>query len=316
MQVRIANAPVSFGVFELADPALPPPDPDELLAALASQGYTGIDLGPVGWFGRGEELRDRLDRHGLDLAGGWVDMAFHDDDRYAADVPVLEDALDVFVAGQSADPEWRPKPTLAVSGTPEREAHPGGGATMPEIRLDDDGWRRFAANLSDALRRCRARGLEPTFHHHACTLVEAPEEIDRLLELTDVGLTLDTGHLILGGGDPLAALERWGERINHVHIKDVRMDLVRAAVARGAAMREVWEGRVFCRLGDGDLDLLEFVRRLRLEDYRGWVVVEQDVIPGPGDTLAGLLADQKHNLEVLESLGLTDSLAGAGEEPR
>jgi Xylose isomerase-like TIM barrel len=84
----------------------------------------------------------------------------------------------------------------------------------------------------------RSRGFEPTFHHHTGTYVEAPWEIERLLELTDIGLLLDTGHLAVGGGDPAQALRDWGERIDHVHVKDVRGDVLEGVIADRADMTE------------------------------------------------------------------------------
>src|SRR5699024_12634251 len=97
---------------------------------------------------------------------------------------------------------------LADSGSGVRRAHPGGG---PGLGLDPRGWDTLAANVRTAVDLAREAGLEPTFHPHACTYVETPAEIDELLARTDVGLTLDTGHLILGGGDPLTGLRRWAK---------------------------------------------------------------------------------------------------------
>ncbi len=309
-QVRIANAPVSFGVFGLADAHGVSLAPERLLVELAALGYSGIDLGPPGWLGAGPLLRERLDAAGLDLAGGWVDLPFQDRRRYAEQVPDLERALDLFVAGRGRDEVWWPKPTLAVTSTPEREAHPGGGGTTPSLRLDDDEWKVLATNIADAAARCRDRGLEPTFHHHACTFVEAVPEIERFLDLTDVGLTLDTGHLLMVGGNPVQALRAWADRVNHVHVKDVLMSKVDEAVQAGADMHEVWRRNLFCPLGEGDLDLAGVIAAVASIDFTGWVVVEQDVVPGQQDSFERILADQAHNLEQLTTLGMSDSSRG------
>src|SRR5205085_5097652 len=123
-----------------------------------------------------------------------------------------------------------------------------------------------------AAERCRARGFEPTFHPHACTHVEAPHEIERLLALTDVGLCLDTGHLLLGGGEPLQALADWGERINHLHLKDIHLGVVKAVIAERAGMEAVWRRGAFCELGVGDVDLDAFLSALTAQRYSGWLV--------------------------------------------
>jgi inosose dehydratase len=154
---------------------------------------------------------------------------------------------------------------------------------------------RLAHGVSRAADLARARDFEPTFHHHTATFVEAPWEIERLLELTDVGLLLDTGHLALGGGDPVQALRTWGERINHVHIKDVRNDVLAGVIADGADMPEAWRRGVFCELGTGDVDLDAFFTELGRSGYSGWLVVEQDMVPQSPQDAADAEAAQMRN---------------------
>ncbi|MBT1002588.1 TIM barrel protein [Paenarthrobacter sp. DKR-5] len=295
--ISLAGAPVSFGVFELgpAEGAVLP-GPDELCEVLQRRGYSGVDLGPIGFLGRDEELRERLRRYGLALAGGWVDLPFSDDDAFARALPVLQEALDNFVEAVPVDPARPPKPTLADSGSQSRRANPGGG---PGLGLDDRGWDAFARNMETAAGLVRSRGLEPTFHHHACTFVETPEEIDRFLACTDVGITLDTGHLILGGGDPLTGLRQWGARINHVHIKDARVDVLNAVVRDKGDMRAVWAGKAFVPLGEGDLDLETFMDELLAAGFDGWLVLEQDKIPAAGETIDSTDRDHAANREAL-----------------
>lgn len=302
--VWVANAPVTFGVFELSEGRPGLPGPDELAAAIAGGGYAGIDLGPVGYLGRGDQLRDRLTRHGLALAGGFVPMRFADADSFIADLPLLDEALDVFETAAPADPSAPPpKPTLADAGSPLRRENPGRGRDLPQIRLDDDAWKAFADRVDRAAARVRERGFEPTFHHHACTYVEAPGEIERLLELTDVDLCLDSGHLLIGGGDPLDALGRWGARINHLHIKDCRRAVIDAVVAERGAMRDVWSRGTFCALDAGDLDVPAFLDAVREWDFSGWLVVEQDTLPRADTGLAEIAAEQAANRQVLDRHG-------------
>jgi inosose dehydratase len=151
--------------------------------------------------------------------------------------------------------------------------------------------------------RCRERGYEPTFHHHTATYVEAQWEIERLLELTDVGLCLDTGHLLLGRGDPVKAIREWAERINQVHLKDARLARLEEIVAEAAPVEEIWRRRAFCALGDGDIDLEAVLASLADIDYTGWLVVEQDVLPDPENPSQPAL-DQQRNREYLRAHGL------------
>lgn len=292
----VAGAPVSFGVFELtADQPLP--EPEEILAPLHDLGYDGVDLGPVGWLGRGEEIRRRLREHELVLVGGWVDLPFTDDDAFRAALPALDEALEIFAAAAELDPARPPLPTLADSGSDLRGASPGGAA--PGVSLDEAGWERLAANVAAAAGRVRAAGREPTFHHPACTYVETPAEIDEFLARTDVGLTFDTGHLLIGGGDPLEGWRRWGARINHLHLKDARTAVLDQVVREKGDMRAVWERRAFVELGAGDLDLEGFMDAVFASDFDGWLVVEQDVVPSPSDPPGKAVEDQRANREAL-----------------
>ena len=129
--------------------------------------------------------------------------------------------------------------------------------------------------------------------------METVDEIDRLLARSDVGLTLDTGHLLMAGGDPLEALDRWGGRIDHVHLKDVDLAVFRESVGAGRDMQQAWRDRPFVPLGTGDLALEPFLDRLAAESYDGWVIVEQDVvIQEPGDRDRAL-QDQRANRRTL-----------------
>lgn len=316
MTVVLANAPVSFGAFELSRADYVRPDPEMLMGALADIGYRGIDLGDPGYLGSGTELGERLARHSLGLTGGWCDLPFYDGDAYAASLPRLTETLDLFDAAGRPPGLPEAKPTLAVSGREIRVAHPGGGARMPEIGLSVDGWKALARNVNDAMRRCADRGWTATFHHHTGTDVESPAEVDRLLAETDIDITLDTGHLIVGGGDPVEAVPRWLSRINHLHLKDARSGVIAAALASGAQMLEVWAQRVFVPIGDGDLDVAGVVSALRRSGYAGWAVVEQDILAGPEDSFDDMLADQRRNYQALVALGFGgDEVAGAEPGP-
>lgn len=296
--IRIANAPVSYGVFELARPDLVAlPEGEELARWISEAGYQGIDLGPVGLLGRGDELVDRMQRHHLELAGGWVDLPFAGtQEDFESALAGLDDILDVFVTAAETGPALAPLPTLADSGSAERKARPGGA---PELTLVGDDWARFADRINVATARVRARDLEPTFHHHACTYVETPEEIDALIASTDVGLTFDSGHLLIGGGDPLPDFRRWRDRINHLHLKDARTNILQEALRADDPMRSVWEKRVFVPLGQGDLVVDELVDEIVGSGYSGWLIIEQDVVPRSTEDVERAKRDQIANREAL-----------------
>jgi inosose dehydratase len=302
--ITVANAPVSYGAFEITVGVNPNvPQPLELLDLVTEAGYAGIDLGPAGYLGTGSELAERLGSRGLSLAGGYIELPFSEPEPFGEMLPALDELLDTFdaVATDGAPP---PRPTLADAGSPERAALPGRSALDPSVGFDDDGWRRFAEGVAVGLARCRARGYEPTFHHHTATYVEAQWEIERLLELTEVGLCLDTGHLLLGRGDPVTAVRDWGDRINHVHLKDARLDVLQAIVDEGAPVEAIWRRRAFCPLGEGDVDVDGVLAALDELGYAGWLVVEQDMIPDPDTPLDRAAGEQRANREYLRARGI------------
>lgn len=290
--IRVANAPCSYGAFEITVGVLPDvPDAEHVLAAIAAAGYEGTELGPPGYLGDAQVLRDRFERNGLALVGGYIPIRFSEPEHWDEDLAAMGATLDLFAAADGSEA----KPVLADGGSTERIRFPGRAAADPSIGLDDAGWQRLAEGVARAAELARGRGFEPTFHHHTATFVEAPWEIERVLELTDVGLLLDTGHLALGGGDPTRALRDWGARINHVHVKDVRNDVLAGVIADQADMPEAWRRGVFCELGTGDVDLDAFFAELARSGYSGWLVVEQDMVPGSAADADEAEAAQKRN---------------------
>ena len=291
--LRVANAPLSYGAFEMTVGVFPNvPGPDELLAEMTNAGYAGTELGPPGYLGEGEELGARLERHALALTGGWCPLRFSEPEHWEEDLRELGRTLGLFEAG-GAGPDVRP--VFGDGGSEARRANPGRGAEDRTLGLDDAGWRRFGDGLARAQELVQERGFEPTFHPHTSTYVEAPWEIERLLELSDVGLLVDTGHLLIGGSDPIQALRDWGGRVNYVHVKDVRMDVLRGVIDDRADALEAWRRGIFCELGSGDVDLDGFFEALDVAGYEGWICVEQDRIPRTDEPLAESAEAQVRN---------------------
>jgi inosose dehydratase len=302
--IAVAGAPVSFGAFEVTvgtDPHVP--DATSVLDAVQHARYDGIDLGPPGYLGEGGELRRRLDGRGLHLAGGYMAMPFSEPARMPAAIDELNRLLGIFDSVRNAA-SVPPRPTLADAGSEARRRTPGRAHDDPSLTLDAAGWSRFAEGVKRAAGLCRDRGYEPTFHHHGASYIETPEEIEEMLRRTDIGLCLDTGHLVIGGGDPLRAVADWGARINHVHLKDVRRLVIDGVVARDGLMMDFWREGAFCPLGDGDLDIDGVLRAIRDAGFSGWLVVEQDMLPRPDDPADRAARDQQRNREYLRARGL------------
>ena len=290
--ISVANAPVTFGIFEMTQGRGDLPDASVILDAVSSGGYDGIDLGPPGYLGERGRLGEALRSRKLALAGGYAPLHLTEADALRDDLVMLDRILDLLLEG--GDSQIPPRPTLADAGAPHRQARVHAGAS-----LDANGWRTLTDGLGRAVGRCRERGLAPVFHHHVGTWVQTPTEIDHLLEMSDVGLCLDSGHLLLAGGDPIEAVERWGTRVEQVHVKDARLEVLRSA----RSMEEVWADGAFCPLGKGDVDVAGFVHAVTQGGYSGWVVVEQDRVLAPGESVAAIAKEQASNRRVLHSLG-------------
>ncbi len=303
--IMIANAPVSYGAFEVTvghDPNVP--DGLSVLDQVAAAGYAGIDLGPVGYLGSGARLGELLAERGLGLAGAYLELPYADQDALERILPELDAMLDTFDAVRPYLSGPPPRPTLADAGSESRRSRPGRSAGDPSRGLDADEWRAFGTGLAMVLSRCRDRGYEPTFHPETGTYVEAPWEIERVLDLSDVGLCLETGHMMLGGGDPVAMLRSCADRINHVHLKDAVLNVMQQIVADEVPVTEIWSREAFCALGHGDLDVAAILGGLADIGFGGWLVVEQDILPRTAERFARAAQDQRDNREYLAARGL------------
>jgi inosose dehydratase len=305
MKLTVANAPISYGAFELTvgiDPNVP--DAEFVLDEVADAGYAGIDLGPVGYLGDGPVLAERLASRNLGLAGAYLEFPFADHSALEKLWPELDAMLDTFDAVRDQVPGPLPRPTIADASSDSRRLSPGQSQANPSLGLDPDQWAAFAVGLKSVLARCRDRGYEPTFHPETGTFVEAPWEIEKVLEISDVGLCLETGHIFVCGGDPLEVLRSAPERVNHVHLKDASRSKMDQLIADHEPTPSIWSREVFCALGQGDVNLDDVLKELDQLNFEGWLVVEQDIFPQTSARFAQATADQRANRQYLLSRGI------------
>ena len=296
--LRVGNAPLSYGAFEMTVGVFPNvPGAERYLDEVSAAGFEGTELGVPGYLGEGDELRRRLEEHGLTLTGGWCPIHFSQPEHWDEDLAALDRTLSLFAAAGATDAH----PVFGDGGSEARWANPGRGQEDRSLGLDEAGWSGFLEGLKRAEDLVRERGFEPTFHPHTSTYVEAPWEIDRLLETSDIGLLADTGHLLLGGSDPIEAVRRWGPRTNYVHVKDVRLKVLGSVIADGADALEAWRRGIFCELGAGNVDLDGFFRALEETGYDGWIVVEQDRILRDDERLDEAVEAQIRNRQWLRT---------------
>ncbi len=273
MNIRAANAPVSWGIMEVEGwgPQLSYTD---FLDELVSAGYRGTELGPYGFMSTApDELGRELERRDVSLLSAFVPLRLKEeglDLQPAREVGLLLGALDATHL-VVADALWDERE--AVSGRVEESG----------VALSDDDWKRVAANIAEVGDVAAEFGLRCVFHHHAGTYIETPAEVERLLDATPIGLCLDTGHYVYGGGDPVEAVRSFGKRVEYLHFKDTDPErLAEARRTRLGFLDGVRTG-VFCELGRGCVRFSELLAELEKINYDGWAIVEQDVDPDQSD---------------------------------
>jgi inosose dehydratase len=216
------------------------------------------------------------------MVGAFVQAAFSDPQAHApaAQTAVRTAKLLAAVEGKS------PFIVLADDNATLPGRTKNAGRITPKDGLTDAQWATFAKGVEHVARTVREQtGLRCVVHPHGAGFIETPDEVARLLELTDpslVGLCFDTGHYRFGGGDPLAGLRRHYDRIWHMHFKDCSPAVHQRSRAGEWDYFESLKQGIFCELGQGDVDFPAVVDELRRTNYSGWIVVEQDVLPGMG----------------------------------
>jgi inosose dehydratase len=257
---KLAGAPISWGVCEVPGWGRMLP-PERVLAEMASLGLRATEMGPVGYLpSETEQMRALLAAHGLGLVGAFVPLVLHerslDQARAMLDeVMPLMTALEgeVLVAAAVTDPAWSPR-----------------------VALEAADWRRVGENLQALSELTAAGGLGLALHPHAGTLVETADDIEAVLAHGELDWCLDTGHLAIGGADPVEFVRSHADRIVHVHLKDVDMELAEQVRSGKLSLVEATRLGLFRPLGDGDASIEEVVGQLDRHGYERWLVLEQD----------------------------------------
>jgi inosose dehydratase len=284
---RIGGAPISWGVCEAPDWGFELP-PETVLAEMSGLGLQATELGPTGYLGTDPgQVRELLDRHGLRLIGGFLPVTMHVDAR-----------LDL--AGAEAAVS-----TLAAAGAEVvvLAAQSADGSYDRKVPLDETEWDTLLGNLKRLEQLVTAHGLRPTLHPHAGTAIEDRAAVMRLLESSEVALCLDTGHLVIGGTDPLELVRSAAGRVAHVHLKDTRLPIADKVAAGAISYIAAVRDGLYTPLGEGDLDIAAIVRALEAAGYQGWYVLEQDTaLHGPPEPGAGPVLDVRRSVDFLIDL--------------
>ena len=285
---RVAGAPISWGVIEIPDWGYQMPA-DRLLREAASVGLEAMEAGPEDFLPLDPaEVRDLLSSHGLGLVGGFVPAVLHEPELRQEGFDLVERRAEFFVEA-GAD-------TLVLAAIPST------GAFEETVDLDEAAWKELFENLRRVEEICARHGLATVLHPHFGTVVETDEQLRRFLEGCDTGLCLDTGHLVIGGSDPLEVAEKAADRVRHVHLKDVDREVARRLGAREIGFKEAAQENAFRPLGEGDVDVARLLELLDRSGYGGWYVLEQDIMvdsePPEG---GGPVNDIRKSLQFLET---------------
>lgn len=300
--IRIANAPCSWGALEFdLEQKSDPIGFEQVLNEIRETGYAGTELGDWGFMPtHPNQLQSEIRSRELELLGAFVPVALADPSRHQAGIQTaLRVAALMYSAGYTQS-----FIVLADDNASVPERTKNAGRITPEMGLSEDQWTHFAAGAETISRAVKEKyGLRTVFHHHCAGYIETPEEIDQLLSRTApnlLGLCLDMGHYAFGGGDPLQALKRYAERIWHVHFKDFDPGAAKTSLEQGGDYFDAIKRGVFCELGKGAVDFKGIVAQLHQSGYDGWIVVEQDILPGMGAPKKSALA----NRDYIKTLGL------------
>ncbi|MDJ0378516.1 TIM barrel protein [Cryobacterium sp. PH31-L1] len=284
---RIAAAPISWGVCEVPGWGFQL-TPERVLGEMRELGVVATEFGPEGFLPVSPSDKAAiLADAGLKAVGGFVPIVLHD--AGSDPVPVIEAELDSFLAAGAS--------RLVLS------ADTGQVGYDSRPTLSEPEWKTLLTNLDRLVQTAAARGVVASIHPHVGTMIESSADVERVLSGSRIGLCLDTGHLLIGGTDPVALANNNAARITHVHLKDVRRDLAEKVQRKELSYTDGVGLGMYTPLGTGDIDIATIVRSLEAAGYAGYYVLEQDTIltenPAEGQ---GPFADVRTSIDFIAGL--------------
>ena len=272
MRPRVAGAPISWGVCEVPGWGYQM-EAERVLDEAASLGLKALEAGPDGFLpGDPEEMANLLSGYGLELVGGFVPVVLHRQEARDAQLASVERQAGLLAAAGAN--------VLVIAAATGEEGY------EESEGLEDSEWDELFATLAMVEEIGTRQGLSVVLHPHYGTEIESPEHVQRFLEGCDTGLCLDTGHSMVGGGDPVGLTESAAARIRHVHLKDVDLDLVERVISETLPYERAVRDGLYMPLGDGEVDVRRVLDVLEESGYEGWYVLEQDIMlsadPGYG----------------------------------
>lgn len=284
--MKIAGAPISWGVCEVPGWGYQLA-PERVLAEMRDVGMSATELGPEGFLpSEPAELTELLSSFGLSCVGQFAPVLLHDGDHDP--LPDIAAPLDALLAC-GADVLV----LAAATGADGYDARP---------TLDDRQWATLLSNLDRLADAAADRGVLAVLHPHVGTMVENRDEVERVLNGSAIRLCLDTGHLLIGGTDPLQLARDVPDRIAHAHLKDVDANLAADVQAGKLTYTEAVRHGMYTPLGAGDVDIAGIVTALRSNGFDGWFVMEQDTILDGEPNGEGPLRDVQASVNFMQNV--------------
>ncbi|MGW4339097.1 sugar phosphate isomerase/epimerase family protein [Rhodococcus koreensis] len=286
--IRIAGAPISWGVCEVPGWGHQL-GPERVLSEMRDAGLEAAEIGPDGFLPADpQELAATLASYDLKAVGGFTPVLLHDAGHDP--VPDITGALAAFTAAGA-----EVLVLAAITGSDGYDSRPD---------LDDAGWKTLLSNLDRLHDVAAEQGIRAVLHPHVGTMIEKHTEVQRVLEGSSIPLCLDTGHLLIGGTDPLELARAAADRITHTHLKDVDAEFAARVQAGELSYTQAVAQGMYTPLGTGDVDVAGVVRHLVDSGFDGWFVLEQDTILAGEPDGEGPVADVKASAAFLRSLQL------------
>ena len=286
--VKIAGAPISWGVCEVPNWGHQM-SPERVLKEMADLGLGATEFGPEGFLpidpaARAKVLRD----HGMEAVGGFFPVIMHRAD--VDPLPKVQQELEAYIASGAK--------TLVLSADTGLE-----GYDTKREALDEAGWQLFNQNLDRIKDYAASLGITAVLHPHVGTMVETEDDINHVLAGSSIKFCLDTGHMLIGGTDPVAFARNHADRVAHSHLKDVNLEVAKRVQSGEITYYQGILQGMYVPLGEGDVDVRSIVTDLVKSGYDGWFALEQDNVinnePGLGE---GPLADAKKSVEFIRSV--------------
>lgn len=288
MQVKIAGAPISWGVCEVPGWGHQM-TPERVIAEMSALGLAATEFGPEGFLPEAPQAKTEfLTQHNMKAIGGFYPILLHDKNHDP--IPAVAKELENYLACKAE--------VLVLAASTGVE-----GYDEPRPVLTKQQWQVMFDNLARVSELAATKGVMAVIHPHVGTMVETEDDIIKVLEGSTIKFCLDTGHMLIGGTDPVAFSKTYSNRIAHSHLKDVNLEVANR-VKRGEITyyQGVTQG-LYTPLGQGDVDVRSIIRNLLSANYSGWFALEQDNVvttePAQGQ---GPMASAKASVEFINGV--------------